>query len=48
MTEADKKLMEEYEIFLTYTEVFTYKGFKYGSLKDALNYARLDKERGGK
>ena len=48
MTDADRKLMEEFEIRLEHKEVFTYKGFKYSSLKDALNYARLDKSRSAK
>ena len=42
MTEPEaKSLMEHHDITATQQAVYHYKGFRYGSLTDALNYAEL-------
>jgi hypothetical protein len=42
MTEEEKELMKRYDITVEQKSVYTYKGYKYEHLKDALNYAKLD------
>jgi hypothetical protein len=42
MTEEEKELMNQYGITVEQKSVYTYKGYKYEHLKDALNYAKLD------
>lgn len=42
MTEAEEKsLMEHHGITAMQQAVYHYKGFRYGNLMDALNYAEL-------
>jgi hypothetical protein len=43
--EEEKKLMEQYGITCEQRTVYFYQGYQYANLKDALNYARIDKER---
>ena len=45
MTEEDNKLMDQYGITSKQKIVFLYKGHKYGNLKDALNFAKIDMKR---
>jgi hypothetical protein len=47
MSEQDKKLMAEYGITSTVKKVYTYKGYRYDRLSDALSYARTDTRRSG-
>ncbi len=42
MTEEQKELMKRYGITVESKSVYFYKGYKYGHLKDALNYAKVD------
>ncbi|MBT8113464.1 MAG: hypothetical protein KJO81_05185 [Gammaproteobacteria bacterium] len=42
MTEEDNKLMDQYGITSKQKTVYLYKGHKYGNLKDALNFAKID------
>ena len=42
MTEEEKELMKRYDITVEQKSVYTYKGYKYEHLKDALNYAKVD------
>ena len=45
MSEQDKALMAEYGITSTVKEVYSYKGYRYDRLSDALSYARIDARR---
>ena len=46
MTNAEKKeLMERHGITAAQQTVYHYKGFRYGNLLDALNYAELSANR---
>lgn len=47
MSEQDKTLMAEYGITSTVKKVYTYKGYRYDRLSDALSYARTDTWRSG-
>ena len=42
MTEEEKELMKRYGITVEPKSVYSYKGYKYEHLKDALNYAKVD------
>jgi hypothetical protein len=42
MTEEEKGLMNRFGITVQQKSVYTYKGYKYEHLKDALNYAKVD------
>lgn len=42
MTEEEKALMKRFGITVEQKSVYTYKGYKYEHLKDALNYAKID------
>jgi len=42
MTEEEKELMKRYGITVETKNVYSYKGYKYEHLKDALNYANVD------
>jgi len=42
MTEEEKELMKRYGITVETKNVYSYKGYKYEYLKDALNYAKVD------
>ncbi len=42
MTEEDNLLMEQYGITSQQKTVYLYKGHKYDSLKDAINFAKID------
>jgi hypothetical protein len=41
MTETEAAHMERHDITATQQAVYHYKGFRYGNLMDALNYAEL-------
>ena len=41
MTEEEKELMKRYGITVEPKSVYSYKGYKYEHLKDALNYAKV-------
>ena len=45
MTNDEDKLIKEYEIIREHKVVYTYKGYKYDNIKDAINYAKYDKSR---
>ena len=47
MSEQDKTLMAEYGITSTVKTVYSYKGYRYESLSDAISYARTDTRRSG-
>jgi hypothetical protein len=42
MSEQDETLMAEYGITSTVKTVYSYKGYRYDRLSDALSYARTD------
>jgi hypothetical protein len=42
MNEEEKELMERYGITVEQKTVYSYKGYRYERLKDALNYAKVD------
>jgi ribosome maturation protein Sdo1 len=41
MTEEEKEMMKRFGITVEQKSVYTYKGYKYEHLKDALNYAKV-------
>ena len=45
MTEEDNKLMEKYGITSQQKIVYLYKGHRYDSLKNAINFAKIDMKR---
>jgi hypothetical protein len=45
LTEEDTKLMEQFGITSQQKIVYLYKGHKYDSLKDAINFAKIDTKR---
>jgi hypothetical protein len=47
MSEQDKTLMAEYGINSTVKTVYSYKGYRYDRLSDAISYARTDTRRSG-
>jgi hypothetical protein len=47
MSEQDKTLMAEYSITSTVKTVYSYKGYRYDRLSDAISYARIDTRRSG-
>lgn len=40
--ELDKAVMEHRGVTVEQKNVYTYKGYKYENLKDALNYAKIE------
>lgn len=48
MTEEEQKLMQQYGITVEQKSVFSYQGYKYGQLKDALSYARANADKANK
>ncbi len=42
MPEEEKELMKRYGITVEPKSVYSYKGYKYEHLKDALNYTKVD------
>ena len=45
MTEEEQAQMTRFGITVAQKRVYSYKGYKYDHLKDALNYAKIDTER---
>lgn len=45
MTPEELLLMEQYEITEHQKSVFTYGAYKYDNLKDAVNYAKIERAR---
>jgi hypothetical protein len=45
MTEEEKELIRRYGIVVSHKSEYTYKGFKYERLRDALNYATIEADR---
>ncbi len=45
MTEKDRQTMEAHGITRTPRNVYSYKGFKYDRLDDAVRYAEIDARR---
>ena len=40
MTDNEDKLINEYEIVREHKTIYTYKGYKYDKLEDAINFAK--------
>ena len=47
MSEQDNTLMAEYGITSTVKTVYSYKGYRYDRLSDAISYARTETRRRG-
>jgi hypothetical protein len=45
MTKEEKELIRRYGIVMSRKSEFTYKGFRYDHLRDALNYAKSETNR---
>ena len=45
MNDEEKRLIEEFGITLEQKTTYLYKGYKYDSLKDAINFAKIDSKK---
>ncbi len=43
MNDEEKELIKEFEITLDQKITYSYKGYKYDNLKDAVNFAKINR-----
>ncbi len=48
MTNDEDKVIKKYGILRKQKTVYTYKGYNYDNIKDAVNFAKIDLKREGK